>query len=105
MDLFMDIITTIECLMITAIVLYLLGIGAVWIYEFKKSALYRQMKQELELLERFNLSRAVIHAKSYRINENYRKNSLKLERVQQFILKNVLLIGSFNRLASAPNQK
>ena len=97
----MDIITTIEYLLAAMAGLYLIGLVVVWIYELKRNALYRRMKEQVRLLENFQLSMAVTHVKMYRITQDYHKNASNLERVQQFILKNVLLIGSNNRLLSS----
>lgn len=101
----MDIITTIEYLGIVMVGYYLIGLAAVWAYEIKRNALYRQMKEQVKVLECSRFSMALTHAKTYKITEDYRRMASGLERVQQFILKNVLLIGGFHRLSSTLDRK
>jgi hypothetical protein len=96
----MDIITTIEYVGIAMVVVYLLGIATAWVYEIKRNALYRRMKEQVRLLESSRFSMALTHAKTYKITEDYRQMAQGMERVQQFIVKNVLLIGGFHRLSS-----
>lgn len=95
----MDIITTIEYCLLVMIVFYLIGLTVVWVYELKRNALYRSMKEQVRYMESFPLSMALLHAKTYKIMEDYHRNAFYLERVQQFILKNVLLIGSVQHLS------
>src|SRR6266704_2614153 len=101
----MDTINIIEYLALIATGTYAFGVGAVWIYELRKNALYRNMKEQVRVVESFRLSMAVLHAKKYKIDEDYRRNISKLERVQQFILKNVLLIGSVHRFSTSLSLK
>lgn len=96
----MNSIITIEYLIAILFGLYLMSLLAVWFYELRRNALYRQMKEQVRLLESLHLSMALFHIKMYKIEEDYRRNALNLEKVQQFIFKNVLLIGSIHRLFS-----
>lgn len=96
----MDIITTIEYGMAAMVGFYLLGLTTVWIYELKRNALYRQMKQQVRLLEDSRMCMALLHAKTYKIQEDYHRKASGLEMVQQFILKNVLLIRNMQESLS-----
>lgn len=88
----MNIITTIEYLAVIMIGFYLFGLLMVWIYEFKRNAIYKKMQEQTKGLKEMHLSMAVTHAKTYKIIHDYRRDSSAAERVQQFILENVLLI-------------
>jgi hypothetical protein len=88
----MNILTTIEYFAALLIVLYLLGLIVVWAYDFKRNAIYRRMQQQAMNLENLHLSMAVLHAKKYKIMEDYRRDVSMVERAQQFILENLLLI-------------
>ncbi|HBI50857.1 MAG: hypothetical protein US57_C0002G0068 [Candidatus Moranbacteria bacterium GW2011_GWC2_37_73] len=88
----MNIITTIEYLAAMMVGFYLIGLLMVWIYEFKRNAIYKKMQEKAKNLEQMHLSMAVTHAKAYKIMQDYRRDSSAAERVQQFILENVLLI-------------
>jgi hypothetical protein len=96
----MNIITAIEYLGIAMIAVYLIGIAMVWFYELKRNALYHRMKEQVKLLETHRFSMAVMHAKTYKITEDYRRTASMLEGVQQFILKNVLLIRNIQNSLS-----
>jgi len=88
----MNILTTIEYFMAMMIGLYLVGLVVVWAYDLKRNAIYRRMRQHAMELEGLHLSMAVLHAKKYKIMEDYRREVSMVERVQQFILENLLLI-------------
>lgn len=89
----MDIFSVIECVIIVASVFYVSNLIVVWAYELRRNSSYRQMQEQVRQLESFRLSAAVLHAKTYRVLENYRKDVLNIERVQQFILGNLLFIN------------
>jgi hypothetical protein len=74
-----------------AIIIYFAGVVSVWICEFKRNALCKTMHQKVRLLEGSRVSMAVFHAKMYKIEEDCRREMLEIERVQQFILGNVLM--------------
>jgi hypothetical protein len=84
-----------------AVFLYIMGLLLAWVYEIKRNALYLRMREQVKSLEihqmRDQKSSAVLRVRMYKINEDYRKSSMGLERVQQFILEKVLLIrrGTF----------
>lgn len=88
----MNIIATIECFAVVLAALYLIGFAVVWIYDFKRNFVYRRMQEQAKNLENLRLSMAVMHAKKYKIIHDYRKEISTIERVQQNILKNLLLI-------------
>jgi len=88
----MNILTTIEYFVAVMIGLYLIGLIVVWVYDLKRNAIYRRMRQHAMSLESLHLSMAVLHAKQYKIMEDYRRDVGVVERVQQFILENLLLI-------------
>jgi hypothetical protein len=89
----MFIITTIEYGVVVMIGFYLIVTAIVWIYELRKSAVYRKMKEQIRCLENFHLSMAVSNAKAYRIMENYRRDILGIEKIQQFIFENLFFIS------------
>lgn len=97
----MDIITTIEYFLAAMTGLYLLGLVVVWVYELRRNALYRRMREEVRRLESAPSSMAVLTAKTYKVTQDYHRSASRLEMVQQFILKNVLLIGNNHRLLSS----
>ena len=88
----MKILTTIECLAGLMFILYLLGLVVVWIYDIKRNSLYRIMQEKYKSLDDLHLSMAVMHAKKYKITEDYRRDAFLVEREQHFILENLLLI-------------
>lgn len=91
----MDIITAIEYFVSAVIMLYLIGLLLVWVYELRKNALYRHMQERIRFLENFRQSMAVLHAKKYKVIEDYRRDISGIERVQQSI-QNLLFIGKKN---------
>jgi len=88
----MKIFIIIEYLAGAGMLVYFCGVVSVWVCEFKKGVLYKKMRQEICMLENFRISTAVFHAKTYKITEDYRRNVLKTEQTQRFILENVLMI-------------
>jgi hypothetical protein len=88
----MNIIIIIEYLAIIIISLYIIGIIVVWVCDFKMNIVYRKMQKHFVKLGDLNLSMAVLHAKKYKIMADYRRDILMIEKVQKFILENLLLI-------------
>lgn len=88
----MFIIVTIECIFALAALIYLIGLTIVWIWEFRKNALYAKRQQNLKMLEFLPKSAAVLHAKAYKIGKDYRNDLQRLEDVQFFILENILML-------------
>ena len=84
--------TVIKYIVMIGISMYVSGLLLAWVYEIKRNALYRKMREQVRLLENFPKSSAVIHARTYKIHEDYAQKIAGLERVQQFILENLLLI-------------
>lgn len=89
----MYIFSIIVSIIIFATSLYLIGLVAVWMLERKRSVLYQQMKKQVRCLEENGLMMAVLHAKNYRIMEDYRRRALGVERTKNFILENLLFIN------------
>lgn len=88
----MNILTTIEYLVGLMAVLYLIGMIVVLIYDFKKNSLYRNMRESIRDMEGLQLSMAVMHARTYMVMENYRRDLSMVEKVQQFILENMFFV-------------
>ena len=70
---------------------YISGLILVWLCEIRSNILYRQMRRCLRLAENLQISRAVLHVKTYKINRDYCQKIEKIERLQDFILKKMLL--------------
>jgi len=92
----MHAIIIIEYIVALLIGSYSIGLLVVWIYELKKNALYTEMQKRIKLLESLHLNAALRYAKRYKIMEDYRRSTEMLERVQKFILENVLFIARRN---------
>ena len=88
----MQIFVIIEYILGITFFVYFSGVVSIWICEFRMNILCKKMRQKIHLLERFNMSKAVFYAKMYKISEDHRKDILGIERVQQFILENVLML-------------
>ena len=88
----MKTITIIQYLLGSIIFIYFCGVFSVWICEFKISMLCRKMIKKIDLLKSLHLSRAVFYAKKYKITEDCRRNMMAIEKLQQFILKNILML-------------
>lgn len=88
----METFTIIKYLFFIGIVFYVTGLLLAWFYETRKNVLYQKMRKQIKLLESFGQKSAVTQIRLYRINQDYDREVLKLERVQQFILENMLLI-------------
>jgi hypothetical protein len=88
----MDMIKTIEYIVATLIVIYVCGISVVWIYEIREFKLYREAQRHMHMLEMCGLSMAVLHAKEFKIRQDYRRDSELLDRKRRFILENLLMI-------------
>ena len=97
----MDIIIAIEYLIGVMLGLYLTGLMVVWFYEIKRNSLRERMRLQMKFLENSHLSMALLHAKTYKIKEDYNREALGMEMVQQFILRNVLLIRNMQDSLSA----
>lgn len=89
----MSILNIAELVIGLAMIFYAVGLAAVWLFELRRNALYRHMREQMLCLEKFKLSMAVFKAKEYRIVENYRRDDMGIERAQQFILENLLFIN------------
>lgn len=72
--------------------LYVAGIVSVWLCEMKRNVLYREMQNQFKSIENFRVSMAVLHVKMYKINRDYCRKMDEVERLQQFILKNILFV-------------
>ena len=70
---------------------YIGGLISVWICELKRNVLYRQMQQQIRLIESLHLSAAMLHVKTYKINMDYCRKIDEIDRVQRFVLKKMLL--------------
>lgn len=88
----MNMLITIEYFVGLMLVLYLIGMIVVLVYDFKKNSLYKSMQESVRNMGSLHLSMAVIHARTYMIMENYRRDVFAIERVQQFILENMFFV-------------
>lgn len=87
----MDILVLIECIFLVLVLLHLFGFVTLKIYEKRKKELYQKMLKRLVLLENFQLTKAVEHAKTYKIMADYHQGVLKLKKIQQIALRAMLL--------------
>lgn len=74
------------------IIAYFCGIFSVWACQIKMNILCKKMRQKINLLGNSNISMAVFYVKKYKIVEDYRRSIAEIERIQKFILKNILMI-------------
>ena len=51
--------------------IYISGLILMWSCELKRNVLYRQMRQQIRLIENLHLSTAMQHVKTYKINMDY----------------------------------
>lgn len=86
-------LTVIEYLTVVLLTLYLLSALVAWAYEMRKNALYLKMQKQLKCLEAMHLSAALGYAKSYKIRHDYRRQIQPLDKVQKFILENLLFMA------------
>lgn len=70
---------------------YIGGLISVWLCEIRRNILYRQMQRCVRLAENLHVSMAVLHVKTYKIKRDYYQKIDKIERIQHFILKKMLL--------------
>lgn len=89
----MEFITVIEYLSAALLGFYLLGLLIVWSFEFRKNALYQKMQKRLREIEEMGFSAALGYAKTYKIKHDFRREIESLERMQKFILVQVLFIA------------
>lgn len=71
---------------------HLLGLLLVWQYENKKAKMYRIVSRQIELLRHFGLSMAVLHAKIFKVEQDYLQWIEMIEGRQQFIFEKVLFL-------------
>ena len=86
------VITAIIFIVSVVLFLYLCGLVSVWIYEIKINKIFRKMKEEIRDLENLKLSMAMLHIKTYRITQDYRKKISEMEKIRQFILEKWLFL-------------
>lgn len=89
----MEVITVIEYLSAILLSLYLIAVLVAWVYEIRKNKLYREMQNDLKFLDRLHLSAALNYAKSYKIRHDYLRKVESLERVQKFVLVQMLFMA------------
>lgn len=89
----LDIFTVIEYIAVLLVGIYSVGLLLAWIYEIRKNALYLKMQKSLNILKDMHLSAALEYAKAYKIRHDYRRSVEPLERVQKFLLVQVLFVA------------
>ena len=84
---------------------YIGGLISVWLCEFKRNALYRQMRKQIKAIENLHLSMAVLHVKMYKINMDYCRKIDEVEHIQQSILRKMVFIkkGSLKNMPVQQN--
>jgi hypothetical protein len=97
----MDPIITIKYAAIFIVAAYFSGLIVVIICEIRIKQLYRRMRQQMKLLTNLQSSGAVLHAKTYKIAQDYHRLSLPLESLQQGISKRLLLTGRMSHSLSS----
>jgi hypothetical protein len=66
---------------------YLIGILLAFIYEFRMQQIYKAKKRELEKIKNMRISIAAIYAKTFKVDQDYKKIIEILNRKQKEILK------------------
>lgn len=89
----MNALIIIEYIAVLLVGIYSIGLLLVWAYELRKNALYLKMQKRIKLLEDMHFSAALGYAKTYKIKHDFRREIEPLERVQKFILSQVLFIA------------
>lgn len=82
------------------------GVAVVWIFEWRMNSLRKMMGNEIRCIENLPISNAVMHIRTYRIKENYRRRILNIEKNQKFILEKILMTkkGSFKNTSLCQNR-
>ena len=88
----MDAIILIKILLFVLGSAYISALLLAWRYESRKTNMYRMVLKRIEILKSLGLSMAVIHAKTFKIEEDYRKWIEMIENRQQFIFEKVLFL-------------
>lgn len=100
----MIIITTFVYIMLLIVAAFCVGVASVWICEWRMNELYKMMNEEIKALENTRISEAVLHIKSYRIKENYRRKILNIEETQKLILEKMLRMKKCSLKNNSLNQ-
>lgn len=67
--------------------LYLAGLLVVVIYEFRMEMIYRAKNEALQHIQNLPKSMAVIHAKTFKIEQDYKQKTKILNKRQKQILR------------------
>ncbi len=82
----------IKILIMFAGAIYVAGLLAVWNYENRKAKMYRLVLRQTKILRNLGLSMALVHAKIFKLENDYRQWLEMIEVRQQFIFEKVLFL-------------
>ena len=82
----------IKILIMFAGAIYVAGLLAVWNYENRKTKMHRLVLRQSKLLQSLGLSMALLHAKNFKLENDYRQWLEMIEVRQQFIFEKVLFL-------------
>lgn len=83
---------------------YLLGIFSLLVCEYRTGALYRKCRTEIDYLENIGMSMALVHAKKYKITEDYRLEIAKIEKARKFIFEKLLFLRKSTLKTTHPHR-
>lgn len=82
----------IQMLFVSLLFGYVLGLIFDFFYELKMNELYRRKQNALKVVENLGKSRAVVCAKTFKIEHDYELRSAMLERKRRLV-RNLILIN------------
>lgn len=88
----MDAISIIEYVFALTFIVYAAAAIIVWTFEFKKNVLYSELQKQMKILENLCISQALKSIRSYKIREDYRRASEKMENFQKLITANIFFL-------------
>ena len=83
----MDVLTIIRFAIVIFAIFYISSMILALIFELRRSSLYKQMQMQIRHIGELGFTAAVTHVKVYKITEDHRRKILKVDRVQQILLK------------------
>lgn len=83
----------IEYVFTLTVLTYILAAIAVWIFDFKKNALYDELRKQIKFLENLSGSNALKIIKKYKIEEDYKKALDEIENAQEIITRNMFFLA------------
>ena len=90
--------------MLLVIAAFCVGVASAWICEWRINDLHKMMNEKIKTLENLRISEAVLHIKSYKIKEDYRRKILNIEETQKLIIEKILRMKKCSLKNNSLNQ-